>query len=128
MRLKHVPCPEPLLTPTTQCTCQCVINPFLISVSNEHYEIKVVCLYTKTFMDVIISNDLFIIKIRVFRGQDSALLPTLFLLSPLDVSEQVQVFHPRENLSLLAITYHTFQPSTLFDVIQRYQAHPSITK
>ena len=67
-------------------------------------------------MDVIISNGLFIIKIRVFCGQrisgvplkDSARLPTLFGLSPLDVFEPVRVFHPRENLALLEITHHMF--------------------
>ena len=67
-------------------------------------------------MDVIISNDLFIIKIRVFCGQqifevplqDSAHLPTLVGISPSNVFEPVWVFHQRENLALLAITHYTF--------------------
>ena len=80
-------------------------------------------------MDVIISNDILIIKILVFRGQqifgvppqDSAHPSKLFRFSPSDVSEAVRVFHLRENLALIAITHHTFfrvmQLSTLLDVV-----------
>ena len=63
-----------------------------------------------TFNDPIIIKNLCFLWVADFRGltEDSARLPTLFGFSLSSVSKPIRVFHPRENLALLAITHHKF--------------------
>ena len=82
-------------------------------------------------MDAIILNDLFIIKTRVFHGQqifgslqDSTRVPILFGLPPLEWTSVVGVYEPVPGLSLERVSSPScYYPShVFFHVMQPYDS------
>ena len=117
--------------------CLCVIKTIIDGLYPMILFKTIVMFYKSKLFGCHFSNDHFIYKI-IMSFVGSGFLEshyclrtssTLFFgLSPSKCSKPVRFFHPRECLTLFAITRHKFSilynRAILLDFIQRYRAHP----
>ena len=145
MRLNHVPCPESLPTPIipkslptriTQYKSLCVIksiiyglHPMIISQNKFIYFQTKIFFGCYTPMIICIQTHVSFVGNKFSGSHRKVCTPSdTFWTFTIGVFELVRVFHPRENLALLAITQYKFfsiscNCTIMLDFVQRYRAH-----
>ena len=135
MRINHVPCPESLPTPITQCQSPCVIKSII---SRLHLMIilqnKFICFQTKSFIlhlnDHLYSKPCVFLWVENFRGLTTGFtsLPTLsraFTFGHIYVTKNIGAFtqggiYPCLLLPETYFHFHLYNRATLLDVVPPY--------